>query len=49
MGNDGRPVRLYRSNSDGLDYNVAVKVLFILKMESIGLPDESDVGYERNQ
>lgn len=44
VGNDGRP-----NNSGGLDNDVAVEVLFILKVESIGLPDESNVGCEGNQ
>lgn len=38
---------MYCNISGGLDHDVAI--LFILKVESIGLPDESDVGYVRNQ
>lgn len=44
VGNDGRPIRMYCNNSGGLDNDVAVEVLFILKVESIGFPDDSDVG-----
>lgn len=43
VGNDGRPIRMYCNNSGGLDNDVTVEVL-ILKVESIELPGESNVG-----
>lgn len=38
---------MYCNISGGLDHDIAI--LFIFKVESIGLPDESDLGFERNQ